>query len=265
MVVKALIVTLSYLIQVWVDRLTNLKVCERPIVGAAITGLMLGDVTTGVVIGGVLEAVFMGISAIGGSVPSDAGVAAVVVTAFAILTGTDIDAASALAMPIGTVIATLGQLWKPVIAAFAPYWEKVAATGDMKRFRREVVGCGLILDRLPHAIAIFLGVAFGIEGLAGLLNALPPFFVKGLSAASGIMTAVGFAILCKVIWNNETAGFFFVGFVMAKVLGMSTISIAVVLAVAAIMYFYNDMKINEAAKTGGTVTSSEDKEVEEFF
>ncbi|MCD8131545.1 MAG: PTS sugar transporter subunit IIC [Lachnospiraceae bacterium] len=266
MIVNALIVTLSYLIQVWVDRLTNLKICERPIVGAVITGVLLGDPVTGIIMGGSLEAIFMGISAIGGSVPSDAGVSAVIVTAFSILTGADMESAAALAMPIGTVIATLGQLWKPVIAAFVPYWEKLAATGNMRKFRIQVVGCGLVLDRLPHAIAIFLGVAFGIEGLANLLDMLPAFFTTGLSAASGIMTAVGFAILCKVIWNAETAGFFFVGFILAKIVGMDTLSIAIVLAVVAVMYFYNDLKISktrvEAVSNGDEKTKNE---MEDFF
>lgn len=266
MIAGALIVTLSYLIQVWVDRLTNLKICERPIVGAVITGILLGDIRTGVIMGGSLEAIFMGISAIGGSVPSDAGVAAVIVTAFSILTGADMESAAALAMPIGTVIATLGQLWKPVIAAFVPHWEKLAAAGDMRKFRLQVVGCGLILDRLPHAIAIFLGVAFGIEGLANLLNTLPAFVTSGLSAASGIMTAVGFAILCKVIWNKETAGFFFIGFILAKVVGMDTLSIAIVLAVAAVMYFCNDLKISQA-KAAPVLGNDEEtkKEMEDFF
>ena len=43
----------------------------RPIVVAPLTGLVLGDLGTGIVMGASLEAILMGISAVGGSIPSD--------------------------------------------------------------------------------------------------------------------------------------------------------------------------------------------------
>ena len=70
MIQSALLVMLAWLIVNGVDRVMSWQTFARPIVTAAITGLVLGDLTTGVVMGASLEAIFMGISAIGGSVPA---------------------------------------------------------------------------------------------------------------------------------------------------------------------------------------------------
>ena len=66
MIQSALLVMLAWLIVNGVDRVMSWQTFARPIVTAAITGLVLGDLTTGVVMGASLEAIFMGISAIGG-------------------------------------------------------------------------------------------------------------------------------------------------------------------------------------------------------
>ncbi len=78
----------------------------RPIVVAPLTGLVLGDLGTGIVMGASLEAIFMGISAVGGSIPSDCLSGAIIAVAYAILVGGDgaVETGLALAMTIGTII-----------------------------------------------------------------------------------------------------------------------------------------------------------------
>ena len=44
---------------------------QRPIITASLTGLVLGDFQTGVIIGGTLELVWMGFMNIGASIPAD--------------------------------------------------------------------------------------------------------------------------------------------------------------------------------------------------
>ena len=152
MIQSALLVMLAWLIVNGVDRVMSWQTFARPIVTAAITGLVLGDLTTGVVMGASLEAIFMGISAIGGSVPADACSASIIAVAMTILTGVDTETGLALAMPIGTLMATVGEMYKPVLASLAPYWEHLAGTGNIKSFRIQTILCGLFVDRLPQTI-----------------------------------------------------------------------------------------------------------------
>ena len=243
MVQSALLCALAWLIVNGIDRLLAWQTCTRPIVTAMVTGLLLGDITTGIIMGASLEAIFMGISAIGGSVPADACASAIIAVASTVLAGTDIETGLALAVPIGTVMATVNELYKPVLASFAPYWEKVAGSGNVKSFKIQLTAFALLIDRLPQAIIIFLAVAFGIEGLQAVLASLPAFVLRGMSAASSMMTGVGFAILTAMIWDPQIGVFFFAGFVLAKYLGLPTLAIAILAFTVAITYFFIQKQI----------------------
>ena len=89
---------------------------------------------------------------------------------------------------------------------------------DTFRFEQlsELVPCVMrahgVFDRLPQTIILFLAVAFGVEGLQSVIGNLPAWVMSGLSAASGMMTGVGFAILTSMIWDKEIGGFFFVAY-----------------------------------------------------
>ena len=267
MIINGLICALASIICNGVDRLFSWQTIQRPIVTSAITGLMLGDLTTGVIMGASLEAIFMGISAIGGSVPSDATSASIIAVAMTILTGADVETGLALAAPIGAIMAAVSELYKPILAAMAPYWERLAASGNVGKMKVQMILCGIFIDKLPQTVIMFLAVAFGVEGLEAVINQLPAWVLSGFSAASGMMTGVGFAILATMIWSKDIAGFFFVGFVLAKYLNLSTLPIAILLAVVAVMYFLNDKKIldmkNSLIASGVDNTNQDDQE--DFF
>ena len=97
---------------------------NRPIVIAPVLGLLLGDFQTGIIMGAALESIFMGISAIGGQIPADALSATVVSVSYTILTGADAETGLAIALPIGTVMASVNSMFMSLWSAIAPYWEK---------------------------------------------------------------------------------------------------------------------------------------------
>ena len=152
-----------------------------------------------------LEAIFMGISAIGGSIPSDACASSIIAVAYTILTGADVETGLALAMPIGTLMGSANEMWKPVLAALAPYWENMAGSGKEISYRTVLQLCGYFVDRLPQAIIMFAAIAFGVSSLEHVMNNMPAFIMSGLSASSSMMTGIGFAILLSMIWNKEIA------------------------------------------------------------
>lgn len=269
MIVNGLLCALASILVHGIDRVLSWQTFQRPIVVAPIVGLLLGDFHTGIVMGASLEAIFMGISAIGGSIPADATAASIIAVAMTILTGADVETGLALAMPIGTIMATVNELWKPVLCSLAPYWEHLAEEGKVSTLRWQSIVCGIFFDKLPAHFVMFVAVAFGIEGLEAVINTLPAWVMSGFSAASGMMTAVGFAILGSMIWSGEVGGFFFVGFVLAKFLNMGTLPIAILLAVVAVMYFLNDKKIldakNEALAAAGNGNGNASSDEEDFF
>ena len=142
-----------------------------------------------------------------------------------------------------------------MLAAFAPYWERLAGSGRVKAFRTQVIGCGLFLDRLPQTIIMFAAIAFGVQGLEHVMNGMPAFIMSGLSAASSMMTGIGFAILISMIWNREIGWFFFIGYVFQKYMQLPTVAIAIIAGVMAFTYFCMEKKLNDIRRLAENKTA----------
>ena len=238
---------------------------NRPIVVAPILGLLLGDFQTGIIMGASLESIFMGISAIGGSVPADALSASIIAVCYTVLTGSDVETGLAIALPIGTIMASLSSIFLSVGSALAPYWEKLAVTKKPGNFLAQNLIFSGIISPLPNIIIIFLGIAYGVTGLNQAFQALPPFFMTGLTAASSMMVAVGFAILISMIWSKEVASFFFVGYIMAKILKMDSLSIAIIGAAIAITMFFYEKQLIDMKNMRMAAEKKPSEEEEDFF
>lgn len=89
-ITAAIICAVVYAVINWLDPYTLSWQClNRPIVVAPLVGLLLGDFQTGIIMGASLEAIFMGISAVGGSIPSDCLSGSIIAVAYAIVVGGD--------------------------------------------------------------------------------------------------------------------------------------------------------------------------------
>lgn len=262
MVQSALVCTLVYWTLATIDGLLSWQTLARPIVAATVTGIALGDLHTGLVMGAQLEAVFMGISAIGGVIAADSFTASILSVAFTLLTGADIETGMAIAMPIGTLMSSFNSMFSPIWASLSPYWEELAAKGNMKAFRFQTIFFNAFIGRIIQPIVLFFCVAYGTEALEALLASFPAWVMSGLGAASGMMTGVGYAILLSMLWTGEVGVFFFVGFVLAKYLGMDSLSIAILGAVVAITMFFGEKRYIDLKNSGaGAAANSE----EDFF
>ena len=263
MVTAALQICIAYYLIMVIDYLSGWQCISRPIVVAPIAGLILGDFKTGIMMGAALESVFMGISAIGGSIPADATTSSIIAVAYTVLTGAGMEEGLAIAMPIGTVMASLNGMLTPIWASLAAWWEKLATECNPRKFELMNVLVVLITP-LVNTVILFLAVAYGVEGLNAFLGSMPAWVLTGLGAASGMMLAVGFAILTSMIWSNEVGVFFFVGYVLVKYLGMGSLPIAILgVAIAVTMFFGEKRTIDLKNSLKETKTVSNDEE--DFF
>ncbi|MBQ6335052.1 MAG: PTS sugar transporter subunit IIC [Erysipelotrichaceae bacterium] len=264
----ALKICIVYFLLNYIDEIClSWQALTRPIVIAPLAGLVLGDFRTGIIMGAELEAIFMGISAIGGVIAADATLSSVIAVAYTILTGASIADGTAIAFPIGTVLTSVNNLSMSLIAnPMAAYWEKLAVK-DLKQFKIQNYLFAAAMKLIP-SVVLFIAVAYGVEGLNRLLGALPAFVMTGLSAASGMMIGVGFAILTSMIWDNEVGIFFFVGYVMVAYLHMDTLAIAIIGAAIAITMFFTNKRLidtkNEILNSGVKVADAQNDE-EDFF
>lgn len=79
---------------------------HRPLIACTLIGLVLGDVKTGVIVGGSLELLALGWMNIGAALAPDAALASVISTILVIVGGQDIATGIAVAIPL----AAAGQV-----------------------------------------------------------------------------------------------------------------------------------------------------------
>ena len=233
-----------------IDQFSLTEIAYRPIVACPIIGLILGDVQTGLVIGGTYELMMIGNMPVGGAQPPNAVLGSVVAMIFAVKAKMDINAALGACM----IFATFGQyvvtLTFTVMSGLMAKADKAAEEGNPAGIT-QVISC-LILGSLFAVIAVIAYV--GGIALSPALESLSKnasWFMGGLSAAGGMMRFVGFAILLKIMLANDMWGYLLAGFVCALVIGnIGTISAATLLLVAfiGVAIALNDFRVNGMKK-----------------
>mgnify|MGYP002664795476 CR=1 FL=1 len=89
-----------------IDQFDFLESLYQPIVTGAVIGLILGDLNTGLLVGGTYQLMTIGNMPIGGAQPPNAVIGGIMAAILAIATGLEPNAAVGLAIPF----ALLGQL-----------------------------------------------------------------------------------------------------------------------------------------------------------
>ena len=225
----------------WCEYVDGINKSTRPIVMCTLVGLVLGDLSQGVIIGGTLELATMGMMGIGISIPINITIAGVLGAGFAIAGGLSAEAAVALAIPVGIVFRLLEHL------ATTGY-DLVAAKmlfdhPERNTPQRVTKAFWLIfgLSCLFMFLTVFLSLLVGAETVAAVANAIPENIMNAIGTGTNLLAALGFAMLFNLTRTPKTMAFFFIGFALASYLGMPTMAIAILgAAAAAIAFFFGD-------------------------
>ncbi len=133
---------------------------SRPIVTGLLTGLVLGDVQTGVIMGATLELAFIGSFSVGASIPPDVVTGGILGVAFAITSGAGTETALLLGLPIATLTLILKNIY---LGMFIPMLSQkadgYAERADLRGIERMhlIAGFGLSLMLAAVVTVSFLG------------------------------------------------------------------------------------------------------------
>lgn len=199
---------------------------NRPIVLGPLVGLVLGDLQQGIVIGATLELFFMGAVSIGAYIPPDVIVGGVLATAFSISLGQGTEVALALAMPIALLALAINNMLNAVLPLTLRIADEAATQGDDKKiiFVHHLYGAITVLLRFT---LVFFAYRYGAENVEILLAKIPDVIIDGMEAASGLLPALGFAMLLRMIYTKELSPYYFIGFVLSAFLGVPILAIAI--------------------------------------
>ena len=215
---------------------------HRPLVACTLIGAVLGDMKTGIVIGGTLEMIALGWMNIGAAVAPDAALASIISTVLVIAGHQSIGAGIALAIPL----AAAGQVLT-IIVAFQHAADSAAEKGNLTALSWIHVS-SLFLQAMRIAIpAVIVAVSVGTSEVQGMLNAIPEVVTSGLNIAGGMIVVVGYAMVINMMRAGYLMPFFYLGFVTAAFTNFNLVALGVIGAVMAVLYIQLSPKYNRSA------------------
>lgn len=254
------------LVAVWtfivaIDQFDLLESLYQPIVTGAVIGAILGDLNTGLVVGGTYQLMTIGNMPVGGAQPPNAVIGGVMATVFAVASGIETTAACGLAVPFALIGQYMITFLFTVMSAVMSKADKCAENADTKG-----------IDRINYLAMAALGLLFAIVCVGGLLGGAAlgtklqsladqfAWFMAGLGAAGGMMRYVGFATLLRIMLSNDFWGIYFAGFALATIIGYipglggSALLIIAMFGIALALYDYQTrtaMKACGGSNAGG--------------
>jgi mannose/fructose/N-acetylgalactosamine-specific phosphotransferase system component IID len=228
---------------------------ERAIVLGPVTGLIMGDMQTGLMLGGTMELIFMGAADIGGSVPPNLPIGSVLGTAFAISGGLSVQEALVIAIPAALLGSFFELLAKSVSTVFVSGAEYFADRGNTNGISA-MVHIGNLAHFLADFLPVFVALSAGSQVVEGLGKAIPASVKTGISVAGNLLPALGFALLLSTLATTELLPFFFFGFVLAAYANFGVLGAAFVGLLIAAYYVMQQGGLQLVTPSEGEAESS---------
>ena len=254
-----IILVFAWVFIVAIDQFDLLESLYQPIVSGAVIGAILGDLPTGLVVGGTYQLMTIGNMPVGGAQPPNAVIGGVMAVVFAIASNLDTTAAVGLAVPFALIGQYMVTLLFTVMSPMMSVADKMAEKADTKGIVRlnylAMAALGLLFA-VVCTIGLIGGAAMG-KALKAAFDAVP-WLMTGLSAAGGMMRFVGFATLLRIMLSNDHWGIYFAGFALATIIGYipdltgsALVLIAFVGIALALSDFQTNVAIRNAAGSNG--------------
>ena len=221
----------------------------RPLVGGLISGLILGDLQTGIMVGVALQVLYIALVTPGGTVSADVRAISYIGIPLAILFVhskgiTSESAIAAAAAAIGAAVGTIGTVLFYGTATTILLWQHIGWKAVEKGEFKKLYAVDWVYPWISHFVFSFLPTMiitkFGPNMVELMKTHLPMdgFIMKSLFTVGALLPCVGIAILLKQI-VTKAADFipFFVGFTLAKSLGLNLVASAVVSLIFAVIYY----------------------------
>ncbi|MBF1698849.1 PTS mannose/fructose/sorbose/N-acetylgalactosamine transporter subunit IIC [Streptococcus sanguinis] len=202
------------------DELTIVSSAGSPVFAGFIAGLIMGDLTTGLFIGGSLQLFVLGVGTFGGASRIDATSGAVLATAFSVAQGYKPELAIAtIAVPVATLLTYFDILGRMTTTYFAHRVDAAIERFDYKGIERNYL-LGALPWALSRALPVFLALAFGgtfveaiVDGVAGV-----KWLAAGLTLAGRMLPGLGFAILLRYLPVKRNLHYLALGFGLTAML-----------------------------------------------
>lgn len=235
---------------------------HRPLFACTMIGLVLGDLETGIILGGTLEMIALGWMNVGAAMAPDAALASVISAILVIKGGQSVGTAIAIAVPV----AAAGQVLTIFVRTLTIFLQHKADKFAEQANFRGIELChfaGLSLQALRVAIpALAVGLVAGTDAVTSALDAIPEVITRGLQIAGGFIVVVGYAMVINMMRASALMPFFFLGFVIASFTNYNLVGLGILGTCLAMLYIQLNPRFNQVAMPVASKRKLADNELE---
>lgn len=229
----------------------------RPIVIGPAVGLVFGNVSMGLQVGVAVEIMFLAIIWVGTAVPPDETISTALATAIACMSG-NAEVAIATALPLSFV----GQIFRQTKMSTIYEWtmtkvDKAAANADGKAVVLWTTIIPAFIEYVLFGIPTFVGIYAGNAAIQAFIDFVPSWLIDGIACGTGLLGAIGVALLLGSIKDKSSWPFFILGYFFASYLGIGMIGIALIAVFVVALYYYRDKRERDAAIESGELQPQE--------
>ena len=202
------------------DELTIVSSAGSPVFAGFITGLVMGDLGTGLYIGAALQLTVLGVGTFGGASRIDATSGAVLATAFSVAQGIKPEIAIAtIAVPVAGLLTYFDILGRMTTTYFAHRGDAAIERFDYKGIERNYL-LGAVPWALSRALPVFLALTYGGAYVQSIVDFVEQYkwIANGLTLAGRMLPGLGFAILLHYLPVKRHLHYLALGFGLTAML-----------------------------------------------
>jgi PTS system sorbose-specific IIC component len=209
---------------------------HRPLIACTVIGLILGDLKTGIMLGGTLELIALGWMNVGAAQSPDSALASIISAILVIVGHQSIATGIAIALPVAAAGQVLTVFARTITVVFQHAADKAA---EDARFRTidmlhiSALGVQALRVAIP---ALVVSLFVSADMVSNMLNAIPEFVTRGLQIAGGFIVVVGYAMVLRMMGVKYLMPFFFLGFLAGGYLDFSLLAFGGVGVIIALIY-----------------------------
>ena len=236
-----------------VDSVLDIFQFYQPIVVCTLIGLVCGQLTAGLVLGGTLQMIVLGWANVGAAMAPDtslAGVASAIILMLGNKGVSGVNTAVAMAIPLAVAGLMLTMLVRTLSVSFVHFMDAAAKKANFRQvemWHYIAMICQGLRVAIPAGLLLFIPA----HDVQALLNAIPAWLNDGMTIGGGLVVAVGYAMVINMMATKETWPFFIVGFVIAALTKLTLLAIGALAVAITLMYLNLDKKGGNGGNGGG--------------
>ncbi len=209
---------------------------HRPLIACTVIGLILGDLKTGIILGGTLGLIALGWMNVGAAQSPDSALASIISAILVIVGQQSIATGIAIALPVAAAGQVLTVFARTITVVFQHAADKAA---EEARFRTldilhvSALGVQALRVAIP---ALIVSLFVSADMVSNMLNAIPEFVTRGLQIAGGFIVVVGYAMVLRMMGVKYLMPFFFLGFLAGGYFDLSLLAFGGVGVIMALVY-----------------------------